>query len=137
VLAVDEATPDRLRSLPLFAGLSEASLARVREVATAFEAPAGAVLVEVGQPGSGLFILEEGSVVVELPGGGEVELGPGEFVGEMALLTDDLHSARVRTRAGVRCLAISRRDFAGLLDDEPRIAVAMLPVLARRLRDSL
>jgi CRP-like cAMP-binding protein len=137
VLAVDEATPDRLRSLPLFAGLSEASLARVREVATAFEAPAGAVLVEVGQPGSGLFILEEGSVVVELPGGGEVELGPGEFVGEMALLTDDLHSARVRTRAGVRCLAISRRDFAELLDDEPRIAVAMLPVLARRLRDSL
>jgi CRP-like cAMP-binding protein len=137
VLAVDEATPDRLRSLPLFAGLPEASLARVREVATVFEAPAGAVLVEVGQPGSGLFILEEGSVVVELPGGGEVELGPGEFVGEMALLTDDLHSARVRTRAGVRCLAISRRDFARLLDDEPRIAVAMLPVLARRLRDSL
>jgi CRP-like cAMP-binding protein len=137
VLAVDEATSDRLRSLPLFAGLSEASLARVREVATVFEAPAGSVLVEVGQPGSGLFILEEGSVVVELPGGGEVELGPGEFVGDMALLTDDLHSARVRTRAGVRCLAISRRDFAGLLDEEPRIAVAMLPVLARRLRDSL
>jgi CRP-like cAMP-binding protein len=84
-----------------------------------------------------MFVVEDGEVVVELPSGGEVTLGPGEFFGEMSLLTDDPHSARVRAKTAVRCLALSRRDFAALLDDEPRVAVAMLPVLARRLRDAI
>ena len=46
-------------------------------------------------------------------------------------------AARVRAETDVRCLAIGREDFARLLDSEPRIAVAMLPVLARRLSDEL
>ena len=65
------------------------------------------------------------------------QLAPGQFFGEMSLLTDDPHSARVRAKTSVRCLALSRRDFTALLDDEPKVAVAMLPVLARRLRDSI
>jgi CRP-like cAMP-binding protein len=98
-----------------------------------FEAPAGSVLIEIGQPGSGLFVIEAGTVEVELPGGQAVTVGPGEFVGELALLTDDPHRARVRATSSVRCLAIARRDFASLLSDHPGVAVAMLPVLARRL----
>ena len=128
---------DRLRALPLFAEVSAAALERLSAAATEFEAPAGRVLAEIGQPGSGMFVVEEGQVAVELPSGGEVTLGPGEFFGEMSLLTDDLHSARVRAKTSVRCLALSRRDFTALLDDEPKVAVAMLPVLARRLRDSI
>jgi CRP-like cAMP-binding protein len=128
---------DRIRSLPLFSGLSAEALDRLVADATEFEAPAGRVLVEVGQPGAGLFVLEEGQAVVELPHGGEVVLGPGEFFGEMSLLTDDPHSARVRARTDVRCVAVARRDFEALLDAEPRVAVAMLPVLARRLRASI
>jgi CRP/FNR family cyclic AMP-dependent transcriptional regulator len=134
---VDTASVDRLRSLPLFAHVHDDALERLARVATEFEAPAGQVLVEIGQPGSGMFVVEEGDVAVDLPSGGEIVLGPGEFFGEMSLLTDDPHSARVRAKTAVRCIALSRRDFAALLDDEPKIAVAMLPVLARRLRDSI
>jgi len=43
----------------------------------------------------------------------------------------------VRAEADTRCLAIGREDFAKLLDEEPRIAVAMLPVIARRLADEI
>jgi CRP-like cAMP-binding protein len=60
-------------------------------------------------------------------------IGPGEFVGELALLTDMPRLARVRAATPVRALAINRSAFAALLEEEPRIAVVMLPVLARRL----
>ena len=122
-----------LRAIPLFAGLSDEALSRVGELATEFEAGAGHVLVEVGQPGSGMFILEEGTAVVELPDGRRRELEPGEFFGEIALLTDHPRNARVQARTPVRCLAISRTDFTKLLRDEPGIGVAMLPRLAARI----
>jgi CRP-like cAMP-binding protein len=95
------------------------------------------VLIEVGQPGTGLFVLEEGELTVDLPGGREIHLGPGEFVGELALLTDHPRTARVRAATEVRCLAISRMDLTELLDEQPRIAVAMLGTLAARLQDAL
>jgi CRP-like cAMP-binding protein len=124
---------ETLRSIPLFAELSDDGLRRVAELSNEFEAPAGWVLIEVGQPGSGMFVLEDGAVEVQTPDGREWELGPGEFFGELALLTDHPRNARVRARTPVRCLAISRTDFSKLLEEEPEIAVAMLPKLAERI----
>jgi CRP-like cAMP-binding protein len=126
--------PERLRRLPLFAELGDESLARVAAIATELESPAGTVLAQADDAGSGMFVVEEGSVLVEGRGGFRVELGPGEFVGELTLLVPDAQRvARVRAASDARCLAIGREDFAALLAQEPRIAVAMLPVLARRL----
>ena len=68
-----------------------------------------------------------------MPDGVAVELGPGEFFGEVALLTDSPRNARVRARTDVRCLAISRQVFTLLLDAQPSIAATMLPIVARRL----
>ena len=124
---------EQLRSIPLFAGLSDHGLKRVAELSSEFEASAGWVLVEVGQPGSGMFVLEEGTVQVHTPDGREWELGPGDFFGELALLTDHPRNARIRAKTPVRCLAISRADFSKLLKEEPEIAVAMLPTLAERI----
>ena len=124
---------EKLRSIPLFADLSDEALDRVAELSTEFEAPAGWVLVEVGQPGSGMFVLEEGIVEVQTPDGRHWELGPGEFFGELALLTDHPRNARIRAKTPARCLAISRMDFSKLLREEPGIAVAMLPKLAQRI----
>jgi CRP-like cAMP-binding protein len=84
-----------------------------------------------------MFLLEEGTVSVELPGG-SVELGPGEFFGELSILADDVpRTARVRTTTPIRALVVGRPDFARLLEEQPRIAVAMLRVLAHRLADVL
>lgn len=133
--AMDEATRAALRAIPMFADLGDEALARLSERTTPFEAPAGRVLVEIGQPGAGLFVVESGEVEVELPGGRTMVLGPGSFFGEVALLTDRPRTARVRARNDVRCRALARSDFAQLLQDHPAIAVAMLPVLAERLSD--
>ena len=127
------ADASRLREIPLFRELDGPALERVAALATEVEFPPGSVLAERGQPGSGMFVVLEGRVSVQLPHGA-VELGPGEFVGERSLLVDEVQRhARVCAATPVRCLAIARNDFALLLDSEPKIAVSMLPSLARRL----
>ncbi len=122
-----------LRNVPLFAVLDETALERVAAIAEEVDVPSGQVLTERNQPGSGLFLIVDGTVRVELPGR-TVELGAGEVVGELSLLTDDAaRTARAMAATPVRCLAIPRADFAALLADEPRIAVGLLAVVARRL----
>jgi len=124
---------DVFRAIPLFSGLSDDAIARIVDLAAEAEVPAGQVLIEPGREGSGLFVIEEGSVLVE-KGDKTVELGPGEFVGELALLVPDApRSARVQAKTQVRLLAISRQHFAKLLEEEPKLALSMLHELAARL----
>lgn len=125
---------DRLRTVSLFAEVGDDGLRRILDCANEFEAPAGQVLAEVRMPGSGLFVIEEGSAVVDVPGHPLV-LGPGESFGELSLLTDRERAARVRAKTPIKCLAISRHDFQGILESEPRLAIAMLRALAHRLAD--
>lgn len=128
---------EALQGIPLFADLDAPALERVARVATEVEVPSGHVLMERGHEGSGLFVLLEGSAEVDA-GERRFTCGPGDFLGELSLLADGIpHTARVRTTSPVRCLAIRRDDFAALLEDEPRIAAAMLPVLARRQAETL
>ena len=134
---MSDSSVDKLREIPLFTELDDDALELIARVSTEFEAAAGHILIERGTDGSGMFVLEEGTIVVELPGGRSMERGPGEFFGELALLGTGVRTARVQATTRVRCLAIGRSDFAQLLDAEPRIAVAMLPVLARRLAETM
>jgi CRP/FNR family transcriptional regulator, cyclic AMP receptor protein len=132
----DPALIDALRQLSLFADLDDLALAHIAAVAVPLEVSSGHVLIHAGQEGSGLFVLLEGAVAVEL-GARTIQCGAGEFIGELALLVDGLvHTGRVRATTSVKCLAISRRDFEQLLRDEPRIAVNMLRTLARRLAET-
>jgi len=127
-----------LRAIPLFAVLSDESLGRIAEAMTEFEAAPGQVLIQQDQPGSGLLVVREGTVVVERPGRSTIELGPGEFLGELALLTPEgTHTARVRAKAAAVLLAMGRADFARLIQEEPKIATAMLSGLAARLSNTM
>jgi voltage-gated potassium channel len=123
---------NRLRAIPLFSHLSDASLRGVLECTNEFEAPENHVLVQPNEAGAGLFIIDQGTVVVETSQR-KIELGAGEFFGELALLVDVKHIARVRTKSRVRCVALHRDDFNRLLQSEPTMAVSMLRVVARRL----
>jgi CRP/FNR family transcriptional regulator len=132
---MDDGTRSALRAIPILAELDEDALAELAERTTEFDAPAGSVLVEVGQPGAGLFLLEEGEVEVDVPDRRVVILAPGSFFGEAALLTDRPRNARVRARTAVRCRALSRIDFERALERYPQIALAMLRALAERMSD--
>lgn len=125
--------PDELRSLPLLAGISEAGLQRISAACAELEAPAGQVLALPDDRGSGMFVILEGEVTVEVRSG-VFRLGPGEFFGELALLVPESgRVARVRAATDVRCLTIPRDEFLELLDKEPRLARTLLEHVARRL----
>ena len=122
----------RLREIPLFAELDDDALEQVAACATEAEFPARSVLIERGQPGLGLFVIVDGTARTYLRDR-SVDFNPGDFVGELSLLADEPRTARVVADTDVRCLAISRADFRRLLESEPRIALAMLRVVATRL----
>lgn len=124
----------RLASVPLFAGLDANACSLIGACSAEVEVPEGQLLMERDQPASGMFVILDGTVRVELPGR-TLELGPGEVVGELSLLTEAQgRTARVAAATDVRCIAIPRAEFMRLLEEEPRIAVPLVRVLAERLR---
>jgi CRP-like cAMP-binding protein len=133
---VDRDRLAQLQGIPMFAALSDDALERIAASASDFDAPAGQVLIQPHQPGSGLLILTSGKATVEL-GTQTLECHAGECIGELSLLVEDVvHVARVRAATDVQGLAISRDHFDALLDSDPHIAVGLLRVLARRLVDT-
>ena len=128
--------PDQLRRIPLLAELSGETLSAIASLATPFTVRPGHVLVERGHPGSGMFLIEAGNVEVDLDGNRKVELGPGQFFGELSLLTDRYRTARVHAVTEVTGLAIGRREFEELVETQPGLGLAMLRVLAGRLAEA-
>jgi len=123
----------QLRNIEMFADLPDEALERLAAGANDFDAPAGHVLVQANQPGSGLLILTSGKATVEL-GAQTLECAAGECIGELSLLIDDLvHVARVRAATDVTGFAISRQCFTDLLNSDSRVALGLLRVLALRL----
>jgi CRP-like cAMP-binding protein len=129
------ASADLLRKSSLFASFDDEALERLAAPFSEVELPANQVLIEPRQPGAGLFVICEGTVVVEAPGV-EHELGEGEVVGEISLIEEDgLRRARVVAKTPVRCLALSRADFELMLESEPELAGAMRDLAQQRLAD--
>jgi CRP-like cAMP-binding protein len=97
-------------------------LERLEAVGTESVITAGQVLIERGQPGAGLYVIVEGTVIVEAPEGTR-ELGPGAVIGERSLLSPDgVRTGRVRAATEVRVLTIDRVEFEGLCADDPGLA---------------
>jgi CRP-like cAMP-binding protein len=91
------------------------------------------VLIEPRMKGAGMFMLLDGVATVEGRGRRTIELAAGECFGELALLTPDgVRTARVRAKTAVRCLAIGRNDFQEMLLAHPKVALALLEVVATR-----
>ena len=88
--------------------MDEALVAKLLDVGTECEFDAGQVIIEPGQPGSGLYVIRQGTVRVEAPER-TVELGPGDIVGERALDGPGrVRSARVVCVTAVRAVAVDR-----------------------------
>jgi CRP-like cAMP-binding protein len=112
---------DRLRELLLFADLGDEELDILAGSAREFTVAAGKPLTQRGDPGSGLFVLEEGTVVVEAPEGTRT-LRPGDIFGERSLFGGDgERTARVLAQTDVRCLAIARPEIERVIAAHPDV----------------
>ena len=124
-----------LEACPLFRGISESGLATLAERATEVDFPAGHVIARQGEIGTGFFVVIAGGVRVVRDGAVVARLGPGEFFGELSVLDRLPRNAMVAAEGPTTCLALASWDFERVLREEPGVALAVLKVVAARLRE--
>jgi CRP-like cAMP-binding protein len=129
-----------LKHVALFEELDRRSLEAIANAAVEQSYTAGQEIVRQGDTGVGAFIIKSGKVEAVQDRGGHqhklAELGTGDVFGEMALLDEFPRSATVRALEPTTCLGIQRWHFKGILESHPQIALALLPVLTKRLRNA-
>ena len=128
-----DAKVELLKSVPLFAGCSKTELRRLAATADEIDVRDGYVLMREGRPGREFFVLIEGSVQVTRGEKKLSELGPGDWFGEIALLTKIPRTASVVATSAVRALVVTDRAFRQLVETMPSIAIKVLASLGDRL----
>jgi CRP-like cAMP-binding protein len=122
-----------LKRIPLFAECTKAELIEVAISADEREAAEGDRLTEEGRRGREFFILVEGAVAVRRGERKLADLGPGDWFGEIAILTYKPRTATVTATSPVRLLVISDRAFRRVVETTPWIALKVLRSVAERL----
>jgi CRP-like cAMP-binding protein len=89
--------------------------------------------VEAGTPGDAFYVVLDGEAHVDVPGG-PIPLAAGSFFGEMAIIDGAPRSATVTATTDMVLLVIARDRFLGVLESEPTVALAIMTILAGRLR---
>ncbi len=127
-----------ITDIKLFEGCSRRQRREVDRLMTGIVVPAGTVLMQQGELGRECFIVCSGTVEIRRDGKAIHESGPGELVGEAALLTD----GHVRTASAVattdcRVLVLSRREFDELGRRLPPVWVRINKIAVRHLAENL
>jgi CRP-like cAMP-binding protein len=127
---------ERLRTIPLFAGLSGKALEVLAGQITLERYAADETIVRQGEPGDTLYIISRGEVEVVHAAGSAARrlntLTAGDYFGEMALLSDEPRAATVRTTTPTHLYSLARPDFEALLAREPAIRHAVEEAIAAR-----
>lgn len=124
-----------LAGVPLFAGLGRSGLAEVAALADEVDVDAGTVLTHEGRRGGEFFVIVDGAVRVERGGATVRTLGPGDFLGEIALVDGGPRTATTTATVPSRLLVVAHREFHSLMDRFPEVRSAILGALAARVRN--
>ncbi len=125
---------EMLKAVPLFAAMRPKDLAAVAQLADTVDIPAGKTLMRQGQHGNEMYVIASGSVRVERDGSEVKTLGPGEVVGEMALLSEGPRSATVTTVEPTTAFVIGHREFHTLLADSAELRTCIFDNVASYVR---
>ena len=128
------ASVDLLRTVPLFAELSNRDLKRVAQTFKESRFSAGDVIAAEGRGGVGFFVIAEGEVAYSVDGEETGRGGPGDYFGEIALIDDGPRSATVTATTDVTAYGLTSWEFRPLVEENASIAWHLLEVLAQRLR---
>jgi CRP-like cAMP-binding protein len=124
---------EALKGVPLFEGLSRRELVQLERVCEDLEVEPGKVLCKEGEVGHEFFVIVDGKVQVTRQGRRVATLGGGDFLGEIALVTELPRTATVTVETPVRLFVLTRREFHAVLDQNPKVERKVLRALARRL----
>ena len=124
---------DLISRVPLFAGCSKRELGEIASLADELALPAGRKLTAEGASGQEFVVLVDGAAEVKRGGRLIARLGPGDFLGEISLVTGRKRTATVTTTAPSRLLVVSAPGFRRLMRALPTLHVKVLEALAARL----
>jgi CRP/FNR family cyclic AMP-dependent transcriptional regulator len=104
------------------------------------EFPKGTVLFQEGEPGKDMFVLQSGKIAISKKVR-DVEkvlavLGPGEFFGEMAIISNKPRNATATVTEDAKLLVIDPKTFEAMIRGNSEIAVRMIKKLAERLSEA-
>jgi CRP/FNR family cyclic AMP-dependent transcriptional regulator len=131
---------DTLRAIPIFSDLSKRELAAVERILHLREFASGEVIFRQNEPGLGMYIIESGTVGIQVEGAPETmtQLKDGEFFGELPLLDGGERSATARASSHCRIYGFFRPDLLALIERDPQLGVkivlSLASIISQRLR---
>ncbi len=126
-----------LKSIDLFSQIPGEDLAQVALISSEENRDQGEEIFAEGESGDALYLVIEGKVRVHRQDRVIAELGERECFGEVAILDAAPRSATVTSVTDTSLLKISREDFQEIMAEKPEIAMGIIKVLSRRLRDAI
>ena len=134
-MARASAKVELLRNVPLFSGLSAKELMSLSRLMDEIDLKPGTVIIREGNTGGEFFIVLEGTIEVKRKGRRLARLGPGDYLGEIALIDHGPRTATAMVETEARLLVLASREFHSMLASDPRIENKILRTLAARVRD--
>lgn len=129
----NDAKLELLARVPLFSSLRKQDLRRIAALADELDLPAGRTLTAEGEPGREFVVLVDGHAEVRREGRRINVLDGGDFLGEIALVSDGPRTATVITTTPTRILLVTARDFRALMRELPAMRRKVLATAALRL----
>ena len=126
---------DLLARVPIFEGLDKRDLERIAGSMKQRTFRAGDKVTTEGQGGVGFFVIEDGEAKVTIHGDERRRLGPGDYFGEVALLTDSPRTATITAETDLRCYGMTSWDFKPLVESHGSIAWKLLQAMAKNYAD--
>jgi CRP/FNR family cyclic AMP-dependent transcriptional regulator len=120
-----------LQTVPIFEGLDRRDLERIAGSMKQRTFRAGDSVTTEGQGGVGFFVIENGEAKVTVGGEERRTLGPGDYFGEVALLTDRPRTATITADTDLRCYGMTSWDFKPLVESHGSIAWKLLQAMAK------
>lgn len=131
---MSDASVDTLKKVPLFADLEDRELEQIASSMRERRYKEGETLTQEGSGGAGFFVVEEGEADVEVAGEQRGSIGPGDYFGEIALLTDSPRTATLKARTDMLCYGMTPWDFRPLVESNSAIAWKLLTAMADKLK---
>jgi CRP-like cAMP-binding protein len=125
---------DLLRGVPLFGTCDSMGLQHIIRLFDEIDVPDGYVIAREGLRDGQFAIIVEGTVRLERAGKEFQRIGPGEYLGEMALIDDGPRTASAVSDGPVKLLVMAPKEFQTLIHDEVSIRASIFETLARRIR---
>jgi len=125
---------DHMRKVPLFRGMSTSALETVADRASEISFQDGETVTREGEPGNTFYIVTDGRLHVSKNGTVVRDLGPGDFLGEIALVDGGPRTATVTADGPVEALVIRRADFLEMVEWDKGVRLGILTALTERIR---